>query len=48
MKKGKAEEIARGAKPKISLPVGVHTLTLTVYDTDGYSASNTVTITVTK
>jgi hypothetical protein len=47
-KKGQPEQIARGAKPKVSLPVGVHNLTLTVYDTDGYSATSTVTVTVTK
>jgi Family of unknown function (DUF6288) len=47
-KKGQPEQIGRGAKPKVSLPVGVHNLTLTVYDTDGYSATSTVTVTVTK
>lgn len=46
--KGKSKEVARGAKPTVSLPVGTHTLTLKVYDTDGYFATDTVTITVSK
>ena len=46
--KGAPKEIARGANPTINLEVGGHNLMLTVYDTDGYSATDTVTITVTR
>ena len=46
--KGPSQEIARGPRPTVSLGVGVHTLTLKVYDTDGYFATDTVTITITK
>jgi len=47
-RKGKTEEIGRGAHPTVSLEPGTHTVTLTVYDTDGYAATDTVTVTVTK
>jgi hypothetical protein len=39
-------QIATGATPTVSLPVGIHEITLTVTDGDGISASDIVTITV--
>jgi hypothetical protein len=39
-------QIATGATPTVSLPVGIHEITLTVTDGDGVSASDIVTITV--
>lgn len=40
------EQIATGSNPTVSLPNGVHALTLTVTDNDGIAASDTVQITV--
>jgi WD40 repeat protein len=39
-------EIATGVTPTIDLPVGEHTITLTITDDDGLTASDTVAITV--
>jgi hypothetical protein len=41
-----ATQVATGAAPAITLPVGLHTLTLTVIDNRGASASDTVVVTV--
>jgi len=40
--------LVSGATPSVTLPVGIHTLTLSIVDDDGATASDTVQITITR